>query len=214
VIIAIDGPAGVGKSTIAGKIANDLGHAYINSGNFYRAITFAHLESGNDPGDNASIIQTARNADLTLESGKLHLSGTNIEDELHTDRVDASVAQYSAIIEVRHIVNDRIRALTAGMNAVVEGRDIGTVVFPDAPLKVYLDATPEVRAGRRFRQGISDMTLDELADNIRMRDQIDRNKEEGSLKIAEGAFYLDTSYLTIEEVCEKVVRKFHDIRSQ
>jgi cytidylate kinase len=88
------------------------------------------------------------------------------------------------------------------------------VVFPDAPLKVYLDATPEVRAGRRFRQGISDMTLDELADNIRMRDQIDRNKEEGSLKIAEGAFYLDTSYLTIEEVCEKVVRKFHDIRSQ
>jgi cytidylate kinase len=212
-IIAIDGPAGVGKSTIAKRIADELGFAYINSGNFYRAITFAHLDSGKDPEDHAGLIETARSMALTLKAGRLHLSGVDIEDMLHTDLVDGSVAQHSAIIEIREIVNRTIRSLTGKISAVVEGRDIGTVVFPDAALKVYLDATPEVRASRRFHQGMSEKTLEELAENIRMRDRIDRNKKEGSLRVAKDAFYLDTSHLTIEEVCERVVRKIQNIRS-
>jgi cytidylate kinase len=212
-IVAIDGPAGCGKSTVSEQVADTLGFIYINSGNFYRAITFAHIESGKDQVDAKEIVETARNMDLAIAEGKLQLSGRNIEDKLHTDSVDALVAQHSALVEIRHMVNDLIRSLTAGLNAVIEGRDIGTVVFPDAHLKVFLDASPDVRALRRYRQGMSEKTLEELADNIRMRDQIDRNKKEGSLKRAEGAFYLDTSYLTIEEVCEKVVRKFHDHRS-
>ena len=212
VIVAIDGPAGVGKSTVSGHVAETLGFIYINSGSFYRAITLAHIDSGNDQVNSGAIVETAKQVDLTLSAGRLHLSGKDIEDQLHTDSVDALVAQHSAVVEIRHIVNATIRSLTAGLNAVIEGRDIGTVVYPDATLKVFLDASPDVRARRRYRQGMSDKTLEELAENIRMRDQIDRNKKEGSLKIADGAFYLDTSYLTIEEVCEKVVRKFYDTR--
>ena len=211
-IVAIDGPAGVGKSTISKRIAERLGFVYINSGNFYRAISFAHLDSGKNPEDPEAVVETAKRADIALEAGRLHLSGRDIEDLLHTDSIDAVVAQHSAIVEIRHVVNDFIRSLTAGLDAVIEGRDIGTVVYPDAGMKVYLDASPEVRAERRFFQGMSDKSLEELAENIRMRDRIDRNKKEGSLKIAEGALYLDTSHLTIEEVCERVVRKIHDYR--
>ena len=138
----------------------------------------------------------------------MHLSGSDIEDRLHTDAVDAHVAQHSANVELRHIVNAAIRSLTQNTDAVIEGRDIGTVVYPDALLKVYLDATPLVRAKRRFGQGISAKTVEELAANIQMRDEIDRNKKEGSLKVAPDAFYLDTSHLTIEEVCERVIHKF------
>ena len=214
VTLAIDGPAGVGKSTISKHIAEKLGYVYINSGNFYRAITFAHLNSEKSPEDPEAVVETAKQVDLTLNAGRLRLSGRDIEDQLHTDSVDSFVAQHSAIIEIRHIVNTIIRSSTDGLNAVIEGRDIGTVVYPDATLKIFLDASPDVRASRRHRQGMNDKSLEELADNIRMRDQIDRNKKEGSLKIAEGAFYLDTSHLTIEEVCEKVLRKFHDSRSQ
>lgn len=209
-ILAIDGPAGVGKSTIAKRIAEKLHFFYINSGNFYRAITFAHLTSGRTNDCRNAIIATAEEIELSLSEGRIHLFGKDIEDDLHTDQVDALVAQHSAIVEIRHFVNTTIRSLTIGINAVIEGRDIGTVVFPDAELKVYLDASPDVRARRRFHQGMSEKTLEELANNIRMRDEIDKNKKEGSLKVAEDAFYLDTSHLTIEEVCERVLRKFHE----
>jgi len=210
VILAIDGPAGVGKSTIAKRVAEKLQFIYINSGNFYRAITFAHITSGRSRNSLEAVVATAEEIDLTLSDGRLHLSGKDIEDELHTDPVDALVAQHSAVVEIRHLVNKTIRSLTTGLNAVIEGRDIGTVVYPDAELKVYLGASPDGRARRRFQQGMSEKTLEELADNIRMRDEIDRNKKEGSLKVAEDAFYLDTSLLTIEEVCERVLRKFHE----
>ncbi len=207
-IVAIDGPAGVGKSTIARQVAARLGMTYLNSGLFYRAITYAHLEAGKDPEDQSAVVETARHVRLSLEGGRLHLSGSDIEDRLHTDAVDAHVAQHSANVELRHIVNAAIRSLTQNTDAVIEGRDIGTVVYPDALLKVYLDATPLVRAKRRFGQGISAKTVEELAANIQMRDEIDRNKKEGSLKVAPDAFYLDTSHLTIEEVCERVIHKF------
>ena len=211
-IIAIDGPAGAGKSTIAKIVAQNLGMMYVNSGSFYRAITYAHIESGEDPADETAVIETARKADITLIHGSLHLDGRNIEDLLHTDSVDSFVAQHSAFVEIRHIVNRRIRSLTEELDAVIEGRDIGTVVYPDAALKVYLDASPLVRAKRRLDQRVSNKTLEELSKNIEMRDEIDKNKQEGSLTLAKGAFYLDTSHLTIEQVCDKVVRKIHESR--
>ncbi len=214
VIIAVDGPAGVGKSTISRCVADKLKFIYVNSGNFYRAISFAHIDSGKDPANLAEVVETAKHADLALTRGRLHLSGRDVEDLLHTDSIDAVVAQHSSIVEIRRIVNTTIRSLTAGLNAVIEGRDIGTIVYPNAALKIYLDASPDVRARRRHLQGMSEKTLEELAQNIRIRDQIDKNKKQGSLKIAEGAIYLDTSHLTIEEVCEKVVQNFHDSRTQ
>lgn len=207
-IIAIDGPAGVGKSTIAERVAKELGMVYVNSGMFYRAITYAHLESGEDPSDQAAVLKTARTIRLSLVCGRIHLRGQDIEEHLHTDAVDAFVAHHSANVELRHIVNTAIRSLTTGIDAVIEGRDIGTVVYPDASLKVYLDATPLVRAHRRFSQGISEKTVEELAQNIQMRDEIDKSKKEGRLRVAEDAFYLDTSHLTIEEVCERVIKQY------
>ena len=212
-IIAVDGPAGVGKSTISKMVAERLGMVYINSGNFYRAITFAHLKEGKDPKNEKSLVKTAENIELTLENGRLLLFGQDIETFLHSDDVDAWVAQHSANISIRRLVNRIIREATHTVDAVIEGRDIGTVVYPDAALKVYMDASVEVRAKRRYLQGTSGKSLEELEGNIRMRDGIDKNKVEGSLRVAEGALYLDTSYLTIEEVCERVVRKIHELRS-
>ena len=211
-IIAIDGPAGVGKSTVSKNVSQTLGIFYINSGNFYRAITYGHLAAGADPKNADALVATAKSANISIVEGRIHLDGEDVEDQLHSDAVDAWVAQHSAIVAVRHIVNRKIREVTKGLNAVIEGRDIGTVVYPDADLKVYMDADVEVRAERRFYQGTSGKTLDELKENISMRDRIDKNKQEGSLRLAEGAFYLDTSHLTIEQVCDKVVRKIHESR--
>ncbi|MBT3275121.1 MAG: (d)CMP kinase [Spirochaetales bacterium] len=216
-IIAIDGPAGVGKSTVARKIAEELDMFYLNSGNFYRAITYAHLpnlKNGVNSIDSVSLTATAAAADITLIQGRIHLSEMDVEDLLHSDAVDAWVAQVSAVVPVRHIVNDIVRLVTQGLDAVIEGRDIGTVVFPDAELKVYMDADVDVRAKRRFQQGTSGKSLEELKANITMRDKIDKNKDEGSLVQTADAFYLDTSHLTIEQVCDKVVRKIRESRTQ
>ena len=125
-------------------------------------------------------------------------------DRLHTDDVDSWVSQHSAIVPVRRIIVDLLRKVTEGLNVIVEGRDITTVVFPDAEIKIYLDASVDVRALRRYEQGTSGKTLEALKTNIEMRDRIDSSKEEGSLMVSEDASYIDTSDLTIEEVCDKV----------
>lgn len=210
-IAAIDGPAGVGKSTISRKAASATGMYYLNSGNFYRVITLAVLEAGLDPEKDENVLEIAENADIQLQNGKITLNGREVEGELHTDKVDSWVAQHSAIVKVRHIVNRILREVIGNIDAIVEGRDISTVVFPNAEVKIYLDASVEVRAQRRFEQGISTKTLEELRSNIEMRDQIDKNKELGSLVVPDDAYYLDTSHLTIDQVCEKVVRKIQDI---
>ncbi len=204
--VAIDGPAGVGKSTVARACAESLGFLYLNSGNLYRAITYAHLKSGRDPEDFEALLRTAETVDLDFADGRIRIDGEDATDGLHTDDVDRWVAQHSAVVEIRRIVNRKLRAITRGRDVIVEGRDITTVVFPDAEVKVYLDASLDVRARRRFDQGTSAMSLDELRDNIAMRDRIDGGKVEGSLKIAADACYIDTSCLTIEGVCERVAR--------
>ena len=210
-IAAIDGPAGVGKSTISRQAASATGMYYLNSGNFYRVITLAVLEAGQDPEKDENVLKIAENADIQLQDGIITLNGSEVESELHTDKVDSWVAQHSAIVKVRHIVNRILREVVGNIDAIVEGRDISTVVFPNAEVKIYLDASVEVRAQRRFEQGVSKKTLEELRSNIEMRDQIDKNKELGSLTIPDNAFYLDTSHLTIDQVCERVVRKIQDI---
>jgi CMP/dCMP kinase len=204
-IAAIDGPAGVGKSTVSRTCAQRLGFLYLNSGNLYRAVTRLHLDAGRDPHDEAHVLATATEASISLSGSRIIANGRDITDSLHTDDVDSFVAQHSAIVPVRHLVNDLIRRAVSGLDVIVEGRDITTVVFPDAPAKIYLDASIEVRARRRFEQRTSTLSLEELRRNIAMRDEIDSNKQEGSLKISSDAFYIDTSRLTIEEVCERVI---------
>ena len=209
--IAIDGPAGVGKSTIAHRIALNFGYFNINSGNFYRAITYEVLKARLNPEDGESVFALAKPLKFTLQNDRLHVNGEDVEGFLHTDQVDAWAAQVSSHPPIREIVNRNLRGIASSHDVVMEGRDITTVVFPQADLKIFLDASIEARAMRRFRQGITNQSLEDLKRSIAHRDNIDRNKPQGALQIADDAFYLDTSGLTIEEVYAKVVLRMRGI---
>ena len=203
-VVAIDGPAGVGKSTVARRSAEKAGFLYVNSGNFYRAITLAVLERGTSPEDPAAVLSVARVSRLELGPDGLRLDGLLVEDRLHSDHVDRWVAPLSGIPEVREIVNRRIREIAVRSDSVVEGRDIGTVVFPHADVKIFLEADVATRAGRRQGQGTSTLTRDEIQRTIQERDLLDRNKPVGRMVPAVDALQIDTSLLTIQQVCERV----------
>lgn len=210
-VIAIDGPAGTGKSTIASLIAKKLGVTYVNSGSFYRAITLALLESNVDLSDTDAVLDFAKQQSLDYEHSRLVLNGVDVEDRLHEDAVSANAAQVSAIPEIRHLVNDRLHEITGHLDIVCEGRDMTTVVFPHAECKFYLDASIDAQAERRFKQGVSQLSLAEIKAAILKRDEIDKNKKEGALKIAKDAQYIDTTHLTIDEVCEIIICKIKGI---
>jgi len=204
VVVAIDGPAGVGKSTVARQCARQAGFLYINSGSFYRAITLAVLQRDPSTQDPQTILGVARSCRLDVASSEMLLDGRNVEALLHGDAVDARVAAVSAIPEVRAVVNARIREIVDHLDVVVEGRDIGTVVFPSAEVKIFLDADIETRAARRHDQGVSRRSLAETRVAIGQRDTLDRNKPVGRLLAAADAIRIDTSLLTIQQVCERV----------
>jgi small subunit ribosomal protein S1 len=218
VVIAIDGPAGSGKSAIARLLAERLElpgegpFVYINSGHLYRAITLGCIRNHIDPLDQAAALDYAGKARIEYKDGDAHLEGENVASLLHTDEIDRLTAPLSANVPIRHIVNALIRAIAGKGNVIVEGRDMTSVVFPDSKYRFYLDASVEARAKRRFDQGVSDLSLEEILGAIRERDEIDKNKAEGSLKIAPGALYLDTSDLTISQVYEKLVGKIKNIQ--
>lgn len=209
-IIAMDGPAGTGKSTIASLIAKKLKITYLNSGSFYRALTMALNSSGIDIADSERVVEFCRKQTLEYKNSRLVLNGADVEDALHDDAVSARVAQVSSIVPVRHLVNEKMQEITKSQDIVCEGRDMTTVVFPNAEYKFYLDASIDVQAQRRFDQGVSNMTLEEVKAAIIKRDEIDRNKAEGALKRAPDAFYIDTSNLTIEQVCAIILSKIQN----
>ena len=151
----------------------------------------------------------AKSQKLDYKNSHLFLNDEDVEDLLHSDIVDAHVAQVSAFVPVRHLVNSRLHEITKTLSIVCEGRDMTTVVFPDAEYKFFLDASPKARALRRYNQGVSGLSLQEIEDSIEKRDEIDRNKEEGSLIISPEAYYFDTSDLTINQVCGTLIDKIH-----
>lgn len=208
-VIAIDGPAGTGKSTVASLIAKKLDITFFNSGSFYRALTLALLEKNVDLNDIPAVVEFCKKQQLDYVNSRLVLNGTDVDDMLHSDHVSANVSPVSAIPEVRHIVNARLHEIVKSLSIVCEGRDMTTVVFPDAEYKFYLDASVDVQAMRRYKQGVSSLSLEEIKDAIVKRDALDKNKAEGSLKIAPDAQYIDTSDLTIEEVCAIIINKIH-----
>lgn len=204
-VVAIDGPAGVGKSTIARMIAERCGFYYLNSGSFYRAVALNYLQKYGDPTDQAKVLASAKEIKFSIVDGRICVDGVDVEDSLHTPAVDLWASKVSVDPAIRQVVNENLYKLSKGMDIVAEGRDITTVVFPDAECKFYFDASPEVRAKRRLEQHPGNMTYEQVLKEIIERDEIDRNKPVGGLKIASDACYIDTSYLTIEQVCEKVV---------
>lgn len=207
-IIAIDGPAGTGKSTIAKMLADKLNITFLNSGGFYRTLTLAVLDAGVDYKDEKATLDFCKKQKIEYtKEGHFILNGTDVTEHLHDDRVTNNASQVSSIVEIRHLVNDIMREITKSLSIVCEGRDMTTVVFPMAECKVYLDASAEVRAKRRFDQGVSDMTLEEIKESIIKRDEMDKNKKEGSLKIAPDALYIDTSNLTIDNVCAIILKQ-------
>ena len=204
-VIAIDGPAGSGKSKIAKLLAEKKSYTYINSGKLYRAITFGCIRAQIDLQNSEKVIEFAQNIKISYEKDQVFLNSEDVTSLLHTDEIDKYSSPLSAIVPVRHIVNALIRQLSEGRDVVVEGRDMTTVVFPGARHRFYLDAGADSRAKRRYDQGVSNLSLEEIKTAILQRDEIDKNKIEGSLKLADGVQYLDTSDLTIIEVYDKLI---------
>ncbi|MCR5317396.1 MAG: (d)CMP kinase [Treponema sp.] len=208
-VVAIDGPAGTGKSTVAHQVAKDLGLVYLNSGSFYRALTLSAIEAGISPDDADAVLEHAKKQKLDYVDARLILNGVDVDDQLHQDKVDSAVSKVSSIVELRHLVNARMREIVQNLSIICEGRDMTTVVFPNAEHKFFLDASIDVQAKRRFDQGVSNLTLEEIKAAIIKRDEMDRKKAEGSLKKAPDSFYIDTSDLTISQVCEIIESKIN-----
>ncbi len=205
-VIAIDGPAGVGKSTIAALLAEKLNLYYLNSGSFYRAITYAHQQINKDILNKDAVLETAKSIKLSIKNSKVCVNDIDVENKLHTANVDRFVSQVSVDPRVREIVNINIKKIADGIDIIAEGRDITTVVFPDADYKFYFDANAEIRAERRFIQHPEGQNYKDILSEIIKRDKNDKEKPVGSLKIANDAIIIDTSYLTITQVCEKVIK--------
>ena len=208
-VVAIDGPAGSGKGTITKLVGDKLNLIYIDTGATYRCVALATIENKININDEEKIIALIKklNIDFTID-GKTILNGKDVSDRIREKDVTSIVSQVSSIIKVRKILVDLQRNMAKGKNVIMEGRDITTVVFPNADFKFYLDASVEERARRRFEQnkekGI-DMSLDEIIDNIKKRDYNDMNKPVGALKRTESQIYIDSTNMTIDEVVEKIV---------
>lgn len=207
-VIAIDGPGGVGKSTVTRALALELGLEYLDTGATYRAATVAVLRAGIDPADAAAVIGRVERVDIAYRSGIVYLDGEDVSTDVRCEAVTAAVSTVSAIPEVRDVVVAGQRAWVAarGGRAVVEGRDIGTVVFPDAPVKVFLTARPEVRAARR--SGDDEATgrgITEIQTDLQRRDGFDAGRMVSPMRPADDATVLDTSDLSINEVVDRIL---------
>jgi cytidylate kinase len=207
VIVAIDGPAGAGKSTIARRLAERLGFTYIDTGAMYRAVGLWALRQGLDVTDMHRMDQLARAASIELLPGsKIVLNGEDVSAAIRTPEVSDAASKVSVIPGVRRALVEKQRALAETTSVVMEGRDIGTVVFPHAEVKIFLDAEAEERARRRYREAPQDGTVEQVAREMRERDQRDRSRAEAPLQQAPDAVYVDSTGLTPEEVEEAILK--------
>ena len=222
IIIAIDGHSSCGKSTMAKSLARTLGYMYIDSGAMYRAVTLYALRNGwinNGEPDKAKIISGLKNIRITFkwdektEKNTTFMNGENIEDEIRQLEVSQNVSPISTIGEVRSELVKQQRENSKNKGIVMDGRDIGTVVFPDAELKIFMTASPEVRAQRRFdelKEKGQEVDFDGILQNVKERDKIDSGREISPLKKADDAVVLDNSHLTREEQLKWTLEKVNE----
>lgn len=202
-VIAIDGPAGAGKSTVARAVAGELGFTYLDSGAMYRCVALAALWDGADLDDGEAIGSLAEGLEIGFDGSRVFLGEREVTGEIRTPEVSAAASRVSVHPRVRAAMVARQRQLIAAGNYVAEGRDIGTVVSPDSPLKVFLTASDEERARRRAGQTGED--VEAVLSAQRQRDARDTEREHGALRPAEDAVELDTSSMNLEEVVGRIV---------
>lgn len=211
-IVAIDGPAGSGKGTVTKLVGEKLGLINIDTGATYRCVALETINKNIKIDEKEKIIKLLDDIDIEFKvienEKKVFLNSKDVTHKIRSKEVSKIVSQVSSIKEVRYKMVDLQRRLAEGKNVIMEGRDIGTYVFPNADVKIYLDASVEERAKRRYKQnqeaGI-EMAYKEIIDNIKARDKNDMEKEMGALKQAKDATYIDSSNMSIEEVVEKVI---------
>jgi CMP/dCMP kinase len=202
-VIAIDGPAGAGKSTVARALAQRLGFTYLDSGAMYRCVALAGIEAGADLDDGAATGELAASLAIGLDGERVELDGRDVSAAIRSPEVTDASSRVSVHPAVREAMVARQRQLVAAGRYVAEGRDIGTVVSPEAPLKVFLTASPEERARRRAEQ--TGEGLEPVLAAQRERDARDEGREHSALRAAEDAVELDTTGLALEEVVDRVV---------
>lgn len=204
-IVTVDGPGGTGKSTVSRAVAEKAGLPHLDTGAFYRAATLAVLEAGADPARPDEVTRIVAGLHMSQEDGRMCLDGRDVSERIRGEDVTASVSAVSAHPDVRAILVGEQRSWVAGHGgrAVVEGRDIGSVVFPDAEVKVFLDASAQVRAARRARQ--TGESRDEVLDDLNRRDRLDSTRATSPMTVPDGAVVVDTSDLGFEEVVDRLL---------
>jgi cytidylate kinase len=217
ILIAIDGPAGSGKSTTAKLVARRLGYVYIDTGAMYRAMTLKVLTSKVDPANEQGVTELAKKTEISFVEGsdlRVMLDGADVTDAIRSEDVNGNVSLISSYPDVREIMVAKQRAIGAGKGCVMDGRDIGTVVFPDAELKFYMIADIMERAKRR-QEELSDngveLPIHQVVKELKERDRKDSTRDNSPLKKADDAIELDTTKLTIEEQVEIVLNHARDI---
>jgi len=213
-IIAIDGPAGAGKSTVARLLAKELGFLYLDTGAMYRAITLKAINNNAEIKDQNSIIDMAKDSDIQLGNNpdgsiKVSLDGVDVSKDIRHPRVTRHVSDVAKIKEVRQIMLSLQRKLGKMSDSVLDGRDIGTVVFPDADKKFYIDADFSERSTRRYKelkQMEQQIALEDVESDLRNRDHIDSNREVAPLKKADDAIYIDTTRMSINDVVNTMLK--------
>lgn len=211
-VVAIDGPAGSGKGTVTKLVSERLGLVNIDTGAMYRCVALKALKNDIKETnlEELNVLLEKISIDMKRENGKLIviLDGEDVSEEIRTPKVDSCVAKYAAIASVRNKITPLQRKMGENGKVIMEGRDIGTVVFPNADVKIYLDASVEERAKRRYKQDIEkgiNITYEEVLEEIKKRHKLETEREIAPLVQAEDAIYVDSSNLTIEQVVEKII---------
>lgn len=204
-IIAIDGPSGSGKSTIAEKLSKKLKIDYLNTGSMYRAVTKYFLDNDIKENDKAAIIEKLKDIHLDLIDGKVYLNKEDVSREIRSDLVTKNVSWVSANKDVREKLLTIQRQLAKSKSFILDGRDIATVVFPNAKYKIFLTASPRVRARRRYEQQESELSIDEIEKSIIARDEYDSTREIAPLKKAKDAILIDNSNMSISQTLGAII---------